>query len=266
MERRRVSAVNGLENMRNTTLYEALMRFPLEATGGRYSFLQRLCRENGWTGEEGRRAIEEYKRFVYLATVSSVPVTPPPAVDQVWHLHLLYTKSYWEEFCGGVLGRPLHHGPTEGGREEDEKFDGWYERTMELYSEVFGEPPPEVWPARFSPENRYRWTNLTRNWVIPKPSFSGLLPGVFPLLLLGSPGPVVLLIAIYVGLVLVIVNSVRRAKRHQGGEGGGGGGGDVSSFFGDSGGGDCGGGDSSGGDCGGGDGGGGCGGGGCGGD
>ena len=62
--------------MKNQTLHEALMRFPLAETGGRYTFLDRLCRENNWSTAEGQRAIGEYKQFVYLARVSPTPVTP----------------------------------------------------------------------------------------------------------------------------------------------------------------------------------------------
>jgi hypothetical protein len=249
--------------MQNQTLHETLTNFPIEKTGGRYTFLHRLCRENNWSTAEGLRAIGEYKRFVYLATVSPTPVTPPPAVDQVWHLHLLYTRSYWEELCQGVLGQPLHHGPTAGGDEEDEKFGNWYERTRTLYREEFGTAPPaDLWPASFSPEKRYQWTDLARNWIIPKPSFGAVLPGVFPLLLMsGSSGflVVMLILGVIVALTIKMATEDEEKKKRRGD------GGDLSGSGcgGFGGGSDCG--DSSGGDCGGGDGGGGCGGGGCGG-
>src|SRR5881394_4443252 len=125
--------------MTKQELYKALIEFPLEGNGGQLRFVDRLCRENGWTLSHGKRAIEEYKRFVYLAIVSPEPVTPSQAVDQVWHLHLVYTRSYWDELCGKILGRPLHHGPTEGGAKEDAKFNDWYERTKALYASEFGE-------------------------------------------------------------------------------------------------------------------------------
>jgi len=250
------------EDMQSQILNEALQNFPLEQLGGRYTFLHRLCRENGWSKAEGQRAIGEYKRFVYLASVSPAPVTPPPAVDQVWHLHLLYTRSYWDGLCQGILGRPLHHGPTAGGEEEDAKFGDWYERTRELYRKEFGDSPPAgIWPARFSAEKQLRWADMARNWVIPKPSFAGILPGVFPALLLGSGVFPLLLIGV-VALVIWVIQKMIEAdqpdpkRRAEGGDSGGSG-----SFF--DGGSDCG--DSGGGDCGGGDGGGGCGGGGCGG-
>lgn len=249
--------------MQNKKLYEALVSFPLEATGGRYTFLHRLCRENNWSRTEGLRAITEYKRFLYLSQVSTVPVTPPFAIDQVWHLHLLYTRSYWEDLCQGILGRPLHHGPTKGGSEEDEKFGDWYGRTRALYeAEFLAAPPPSVWPARFSPEKPLRWTDLTRNWVIPKPSFAGVLPSVAPALLLLNArafGAVMLLLSLGVIVGLIVSALDTGPKRKKGADGGGG----CSTI--DCGGGDSGCGDAGGGDCGGGDGGGGCGGGGCGG-
>ena len=63
------------------------------------TFARRLARENRWTIEFAKRVVEEYKRFVYLACVSRVPVTPSEDVDQAWHLHLAYTRNYWQELC-----------------------------------------------------------------------------------------------------------------------------------------------------------------------
>ena len=39
-------------------------------------------------------------------------------VDAAWHLHLTYTRSYWDRFCKETLGQPLHHDPTRGGPAE----------------------------------------------------------------------------------------------------------------------------------------------------
>ena len=96
--------------------------FSLDEPGAPYSFSARLARENRWSVGYARRVIEEYKRFALLAVASEHQVTPSEQVDQAWHLHLTYTESYWERFCGGVLGRPLHHQPTRGGDGEPAKF------------------------------------------------------------------------------------------------------------------------------------------------
>ncbi len=74
-------------------------------------------------------------------------MSPSEEVDTVWHEHLTYTRSYWEEFCGRVLRQTLHHEPTRGGPAEAEKFRDWYGRTLASYERFFGTPPPpDLWP------------------------------------------------------------------------------------------------------------------------
>jgi len=98
-----------------------------------FPFDVRLAQENGWSRDFARRVVDEYKRFVFLAMTAGHPVTPSDQVDQAWHLHLTYTRSYWQRLCGEVLPRPLHHDPTKGGDAEEHKFDDWYARTKESY-------------------------------------------------------------------------------------------------------------------------------------
>lgn len=90
--------------------------------------------------------IEEYKKFVFLGMAAGHRVTPSDEVDQAWHLHMIYTVNYWEEFHK-LLPRKFHHGPTKGGKAEDEKYDDWYSKTKESYERLFGETPPiDIWP------------------------------------------------------------------------------------------------------------------------
>lgn len=110
-------------------------------------FTARLARENGWTATHAERVVAEYRRFCFLALVADHPVTPSDAVDQAWHLHLTYTRDYWERFCPDVLGRALHHGPTAGGADEQGRFCRQYAQTMRAYEHWFGEAPPvDLWP------------------------------------------------------------------------------------------------------------------------
>ena len=111
------------------------------------TFADRLAEEQGWTAEFAGRVVREYKRFVYLAATGARPVTPSLIVDECWHLHLTYTRSYWERLCGQVLSRPIHHDPGRGGADEDARFSGQYARTLDVYREVFDESPPlDIWP------------------------------------------------------------------------------------------------------------------------
>ncbi|MCZ2344047.1 MAG: TIGR04222 domain-containing membrane protein [Bacteroidales bacterium] len=144
-------------------------------------FAARLARENGWTRRYAERVIQEYKRFAFLA-VTAGPVCPSEDVDQAWHLHLTYTRSYWKRFCGEVLGAPLHHEPTKGGPAESDKHRRMYERTLQVYQQAFGEQPPnDIWPAiaeRFAPASRFVRVDRDRNWVIPKRFIQRIATGV----------------------------------------------------------------------------------------
>ncbi len=137
------------------------------------SFSQRLARDNGWSRHYASRVIAEYKKFCYLAMTVGHSVTPSDEVDQAWHLHLLYTRSYWEDFCCRVLKRPFHHGPTRGGSDESAKYHDWYEATLVSYQSTFGSPPPaDIWPgpeSRFAKARTFRRIDTASCWLLPKP-------------------------------------------------------------------------------------------------
>jgi uncharacterized protein (TIGR04222 family) len=138
---------------------------------GDHSFESRLARENGWDSAYAQRVVAEYRRFLFLAAISAQPVCPSEDVDAAWHLHLLYTRSYWTHLCGEVLGRPLHHDPSRGAAETDHHIR-MYARTLAAYQTTFGtEPPADVWPpveTRFGDDLAHRVVNMARNWIVPK--------------------------------------------------------------------------------------------------
>ncbi len=137
-----------------------------------FSFVQRLGRENGWSLQYSIRVLREYRRFTFLAIAAGHGVTPSDQVDQAWHLHLLYTDSYWNRFCHLALERPLHHSPTTGGSIEEAKFHSSYAATMASYRQFFGnEPPADIWPdpsTRFGVDVHGQRINPRRVWVIQK--------------------------------------------------------------------------------------------------
>ena len=153
-------------------LWKRIKAFEIDDPGAALTFTDRLARENGWTLEYAIRVADEYKKFMFLLCIAKHPLTPSDQVDQAWHLHLIYTESYWKEFCGEILGRQIHHGPTKGGVEESGKFTDWYEKTKQLYAETFDYMPPgEIWPQskiRFSEINFIR-VNTDNNWILKKP-------------------------------------------------------------------------------------------------
>ncbi|HYC85154.1 MAG TPA: hypothetical protein VEB86_08020 [Chryseosolibacter sp.] len=151
--------------------WKSIEQYELDDNTSALSFSDRLARENGWTREFTFRAIFEYKKFMFLICATNQSLTPSETVDQVWHLHLLYTRDYWKEFCPHVLKREVHHGPTKGGAKEQSKFEDWYALTLFHYRNLFGKlPPADIWPeatTRFAPA-RYRWIDLNKNWIIKK--------------------------------------------------------------------------------------------------
>lgn len=135
-------------------LWQRIADHHIGPQGASLSFTVRLARENRWSVAHAERVVDEYKRFCYLAMTSKAEVTPSDAVDQVWHLHLTYSRDYWQTFCPAVLGADLHHGPTRGGQAERGRFYSQYADTLAAYEATFGEAPPaDIWPSavrRFS--------------------------------------------------------------------------------------------------------------------
>jgi hypothetical protein len=269
-------------NHDESALWERIRQFALDDPTANFPFTTRLARENGWPLAYAQRVVTEYKRFVFLAMVAGHEVTPSDEVDQAWHLHLVYTHSYWDELCGQVLGRPLHHGPTKGGGGERMRFDEQYRRTLDSYQRWFNQNPPrDIWPPvalRFAPKQRFIRVDAAANWIIAKRTLYGVaasgLAAVVSISLMGAaerPGrnldlgdiAIALAVAIPVVVILLLFGNVhlfgkKRGDGSDGATGGGCGGTFVGCSSGDSG---NGGGDGGGGGCGGG----GCGGGGCGG-
>lgn len=163
-------------NAETNSLRGKIESFQLDEPGAALPFTSRLAREQGWDHAFAGRVVSEYLRFIHLAMAAGHPVTPSEQVDQAWHLHLIYTRSYWEKLCRDTLGRDLHHGPTVGGSEEDTKFVNWYRKTLESYQLIFGDPPPaDIWPdpaVRFSDAGAGRWVDRTKFWLIPRPRWT----------------------------------------------------------------------------------------------
>lgn len=136
------------------------------------TFAARLAHENRWSLAHAERVICEYKRFCYLAITAGHDVTPSYAVDQAWHLHLTYSRDYWQSFCPEVLGADLHHGPTKGGPVDRDRFYHQYAATLAAYEAAFGAAPPrDIWPAarrRFAIDPMGVRVNLSDVSLLPR--------------------------------------------------------------------------------------------------
>lgn len=159
-------------NKTELELWTKIKHFEFDDPSDSLTFSARLARENGWELTFALQVILEYKKFMFLLCIAKGSLTPSDEVDQVWHLHLIYTKLYWNDWCVQTLGKQIHHGPTKGGESEKLKFDNLYESTKSFYLEIFGIKPPEnIWPdskVRFK-NNKFVRVNTNFNWVIKKP-------------------------------------------------------------------------------------------------
>jgi uncharacterized protein (TIGR04222 family) len=152
-------------------LYQRLQAFELDDPTHEFGFTRHLMKSQGWTLTYAQRAITEYKKFAFLTVVANHQVVPSDQVDQVWHAHVLLTRSYWEEFCPKILEKPLHHHPARGGRAERAEFHDLYAQTIASYQQFFGCPPTDIWSpsdVRFGAELKMQRVSLSDHWVIPK--------------------------------------------------------------------------------------------------
>jgi hypothetical protein len=209
-------------------LWARLQGFVIDDPAAGFKFSARLARENGWTIPYSLRVIEEYKKFIFLCCVTKQGVTPSDPVDQAWHLHLTFTRSYWTDLCKNTLGQEIHHNPTKGGQQEATKFDGFYTSTHQLYKDKFGhEPPADIWQdnhTRFSDINFQR-VNVGKYWVVrklPETAYAVLvliLAAIcFTFIRADSVSPFIV-----IGFVILLVRAVYKAetKRNNQGPGNG---------------------------------------------
>jgi hypothetical protein len=150
-------------------LWEQISNFHLDEPDIKFPFSKKLAREQRWSEDFTRQAIQEYKRFIYLCCISPTGASPSEIVDKVWHQHLLYTQNYWEAFCEKTLGKKIHHYPSGGGRAEQQRHGAWQEDTLQLYRRCFGEDPPEAIWLNKSPSITgsllKRFTLFPRRWL-----------------------------------------------------------------------------------------------------
>lgn len=136
-------------------LWNRINTFTIDEPDASLTFSHKLARENSWDRDFAERAVQEYKRFIYLSCALPNGAFPSPVVRKVWNAHMLYTENYWEAFCGKTLGRKLHHHPLEEDKERLRK-------TLHHYKLVFGvKPPGDIWRKVVDKEM------TLRKWGVP---------------------------------------------------------------------------------------------------
>jgi hypothetical protein len=159
----------------NSKLWQRIAAFDIDSSGDEIPFSVRLARANDWSRDKARGAIEEYKKFLYLLSVTSSRLDPSEVVDRVWQLHLVDTRSYWTDLCEGVLGQPIHHEPI--GRARAYHVLDPYAETRSSYEIEFEcVPPAEFWPLvseHCVAAPTLQETDPKSCWIVPESSGLG---------------------------------------------------------------------------------------------
>src|ERR1700709_1185766 len=96
----------------HSLLWDKIRNFPMDDESATITFSSKLAAVQNWTAAFTQKAIDEYKRFIFLCCILEAGAAPSKAVDEVWHLHLTYTRSYWIDLCRNTLGKDIHHYPS----------------------------------------------------------------------------------------------------------------------------------------------------------
>lgn len=94
-----------------------------------------------WSTEQVEGALQRYEKFLLLAAKHpETPIAPTGEIDEMWHLHMLHPRAYYED-CMRVIGRILDHDGGFGKEpEEIPVLAETFERTSELWEQAYGEP------------------------------------------------------------------------------------------------------------------------------
>ncbi len=156
---------------------------------GDKAYRTRLQDEAGIQAAEHDDLIREYLRFAYLSWTTPDGATPSKAVDEAWHTHILFTRSYIG-FCEAARGSYLHHQPGDGGDEDKARFREAYHRTLDRYLAEFGTPPARWWPdertVRAAPEAAVKAQPGT-SYLAEKAVAAGVVFGL-PVTIVGGTG------------------------------------------------------------------------------
>jgi len=124
-----------------------ILNFEFSSSAERQLFLNKMSDLYGWPADFCEKVLVEYKRFICLAAISSERVVPSRIVDDAWHLHLTFTKSYWHDLCRDTIGKDIHHNPSRADATSKARDLRGYLDTLNLYRTTFGaEPARDFWP------------------------------------------------------------------------------------------------------------------------
>jgi hypothetical protein len=105
--------------------------------------------------------IDEYRKFLYISSITGQVQTPSKEVDLVWHYHIEHFENYLQA-SEILFNKPFLHMPSDGSEDDEIKHKQLYENTLNTMEKFFGEVNASCWKSaevRFS--QKFRWVNPT---------------------------------------------------------------------------------------------------------
>lgn len=98
-----------------------------------------------WDDTKRRREAERYAKLLLVAVENrSHPIAPTRDIDQMWHLHMLHPKAYYED-CMRLFGEIFDHDGGFGAAPSEEPIlRENFLKTKALYEQRWGEPYVEA--------------------------------------------------------------------------------------------------------------------------
>lgn len=135
---------------------ERILSYENNAVVGRYA------EDHSVSEEVARIAFSAFKQFMVVNVFVEGIKTPSQAIDDFWHIFVLYMRDY-EEFCKSHLRGIVYHDPG-----KDDSGMAFYPMTRATAKELCGELDPRFWPEDHAPHPRARCVSCS----VSEPRFS----------------------------------------------------------------------------------------------
>lgn len=102
-----------------------------------------LIKKKGWSLAKADKVSDLYLKFLMLiALYPDKSIVPTEAIDEMWHMHILDTRKYYDD-CKNIFGTFIHHFPYYGVRDMDDETSMRisFEETLRLFEKHFGKKP-----------------------------------------------------------------------------------------------------------------------------
>lgn len=103
---------------------------------------KKIAKELHCSLEQGKILLCDVSNFLWLAAQSPEVSVPSPAIDEAWHVFVLFTKEYID-FCHTYCGGYVHHAPHTG--PEMRMTVQYVTPTVDLLHKLFGGKPSNNW-------------------------------------------------------------------------------------------------------------------------